>query len=326
MLVCQLMLMAEGAHIERADPGRPRPDNREPRGLTHRRRNALTAYVFILPTIIGVAVFMLYPLASSLYHAFTQWDGLTPATWTGLDNFRYLFTEDPTFWPSMKATGYFVLLSVPSGMIFGLALAVLLNRAYRGVRIFRTIFYLPVVLPSIAVLTLWKYIYDPLYGLANQVLSALHLPTSDWLQSPRMAMPAIVLVGVWGVGGSMIIFLAGLQNVPSEIYEAARVDGAGPFRMFFAITLPMITPILLLQLVLGLVLAFQAFNQIQVMTGGGPDTATYLFMYKIYTDAFGSYPNLGLATAEAWILFVIIMIVTAITLKTSSMWVFEENK
>lgn len=295
------------------------------RGLSHRRRNTLTAYLYISPAIIGVFVFMLYPLVSSLYHAFTKWDGLTPARWTGLANFRYMFFDDPTFWPSLRATGYFVLLSVPSGMVFGLALAVLLNRALAGVRVFRTIFYLPVVLPSIAVLTLWKYIYDPLYGLANQVLRALHLPTSLWLQSSRMAMPAIVIVGIWGVGASMIIFLAGLQNVPTEIYEAARADGAGPVRLFFTITLPLITPILLLQLILGLVLAFQAFNQIQVMTNGGPGTSTYLFMYKIYNDAFGSYPNLGLATAEAWILFVIIMIITGITLKTSSMWVFEEN-
>lgn len=280
----------------------------------------------MLPTIVGVAAFMVYPLLSSAYHAFTEWDGLGPARFNGLDNFRYMLLEDPTFWPSLRATVYFVALTVPSGIIFGLALAVLLNRRTRGVKLFRTVFYLPVVLPSIAVLTLWKYIYDPMYGLANQLLTTLNLPTSEWLQSPRMAMPAIVIIGVWGVGGSMIIFLAALQNVPHEIYEAARTDGAGPIRMFFSITLPMITPILLLQLVLGLVMAFQAFNQIAVLTKGGPDSATTLFMYKIYTDAFGGYPNLGLATAEALMLFVIIMIITAVTLKTSSMWVFEESR
>jgi ABC-type sugar transport system permease subunit len=296
------------------------------RGLSHRRRNTVTAYLFILPTIVGVAVFMIYPLISSAFHAFTKWDGLSPARWTGLDNFRYMLFDDPTFWPSLRATAYFVLLSVPSGIVFGLALAVLLNRVVPGVKLFRTIFYLPVVLPSIAVLTLWKYIYDPLYGLANQLLTDLHLPTSQWLQSSRMAMPAIVIIGIWGVGGSMIIFLAGLQNVPVEVYEAARTDGAGPIRMFFAITLPLITPIILLQLVLGLVLAFQAFNQVAVLTNGGPGTSTTLFMYKIYSDAFGSYPNLGLATAEALILFVIIMIITGVTLRTSSMWVFEETK
>lgn len=294
--------------------------------LSFGSKNTLAAYVFILPTIIGFVVLVLYPVASSLYHAFTEWSGISAARWIGLENFRYLFEQDPTFWPSLRATVYFVLLSVPSGMVLGLGLAMLLNRRLNGVRLFRTIFYLPVVLPSIAVLTLWKYIYDPLYGLANQALEALHLPTSGWLFSPTMAMPSIVIVGLWGVGGTMIIFLAALQNVPAEIYEAARVDGAGSLRLFFGITLPMMTPILLLQLVLGLSFAFQAFNQVQVLTNGGPETATYLFMFKIYQDAFGNYTQLGLATAEAWILFVIVMIVTAITLKTSSMWVFEDNR
>lgn len=294
--------------------------------MSHRTKNTIVAYVFILPTIVGVAVFTVYPMVSSLYHAFTDWTGITPARWVGLKNFRYLFTEDPTFWPSLRATAYFVLLSVPVGLFGGLFLAVLLNRALAGVRVFRTIFYLPVVLPSIAVLTLWKYIYDPMYGLANQALEKLHLPTSAWIFSTKMAMPSIVLIGLWGVGGSMIIFLAALQNVPSEVQEAARVDGAGPFRQFWSITFPMMTPIILLQLVLGLNLAFQAFNQVQVLTSGGPENSTYLFMFKIYSDAFGNYSQLGLATAEAWILFMIVMIITAITLRTSSLWVFEENK
>lgn len=295
-------------------------------GMTQAKRNTIVAYIFILPTIVGVCVFTLYPLASSLYHAFTDWTGITPAKWVGLKNFRYMFTEDPTFWPSLRATAYFVLLSVPVGLFGGLLLAVLLNRALTGVKLFRTIFYLPVVLPSIAVLTLWKYIYDPMYGFANQILEALHLPTSAWIFSTRMAMPSIVLIGLWGVGGSMIIFLAALQNVPTEILDAGRVDGAGSFRLFWSITFPMMTPIILLQLILGLNLAFQAFNQVQVLTQGGPENTTYLFMYKIYNDAFGNYSQLGLATAEAWLLFVIVMIVTAITLRTSSLWVFEENK
>ncbi len=314
-------------------PGRPRRGRRWPTAgrsggaaLSYQTRNTVAAYLFILPTIVGFGVLVVYPVASSLYHAFTEWSGISAARWVGLSNFRYLLGEDPTFWPSLRVTAYFVLLSVPSGMVLGLGLAVLLNRAFAGVRLFRTIFYLPVVLPSIAVLTLWKYIYDPLYGLANEVLRALHLPTSAWLFSTRMAMPAIVIVGLWGVGGSMIIFLAALQNVPTEIYEAARVDGAGPVRLFFSITLPMMTPILLLQLILGLNLAFQAFNQIQVLTNGGPETSTYLFMFKIYQDAFGNYTQLGLATAEAWILFVIVMIITAVTLRTSQMWVFEDNR
>ncbi|HVX44168.1 MAG TPA: sugar ABC transporter permease [Mycobacteriales bacterium] len=294
--------------------------------LTFRARNTITAYIFTLPMIVGVGIFTIYPLISSLYHSFTDWSGVSKAKWVGLENFRYLLTQDPTFWPSLKVTVYYMALSVPAGMIAGLALAVLLNRAFTGVRIFRTIFYLPVVLPSIAVLTLWKYIYDPSYGLANEILGDLHLPTSQWLAGSNSAMPSIVIVGLWGVGGSMIIFLAALQNVPTEMYEAARVDGAGAIRLFRSITLPMMTPILLLQLILGLSAAFQTFNQVQVLTKGGPGTSTNLYMFKIYTDAFGNYTQLGLASAEAWILFLIVLAITAVTLRTSRMWVFEGNE
>ncbi|MFI1092826.1 carbohydrate ABC transporter permease [Streptomyces sp. NPDC020917] len=286
----------------------------------------IAGHLFILPAILGLGLLAVYPLVTSGYHAFTDWNGLTPAKWTGWKNFDYVLRHDPTFWPSLRATGLFVLMSVPASLVVGLALAVLVNRPLRGVRIFRTIFYLPVVLPSIAVLALWKYIYDPQYGLANETLKALHLPTSMWLGSTQMAMPAVVLVGLWGIGGTMMIFLAGLQAVPAELYEAAQVDGAGPVRTFFRITLPMITPILLLQLVLQINLTFQTFNQIAVLTQGKPGTTTDVLMYKIYMDGFGNYlssPQLGYATAEVWVLFVIVMAVTAATLRFSSIWVYS---
>jgi ABC-type sugar transport system permease subunit len=301
----------------------------EQQSRTRRRaawRTALTGHLFILPGILGLGLLIVYPLVTSAYHAFTDWNGLTPATWTGLENFRYLLTRDPTFWPSLRATAYFVLLMVPATLIAGLGLAVLVNRRLPGVRIFRTIFYLPVVLPAIAVLALWKYMYDPQYGLANEILSKLHLPTVAWLGNTRVALPAIVIISVWGVGSTMMIFLAGLQAVPAEMYEAAQLDGAGPVRCFLKITLPMLTPILLLQLILQINLAFQTFNQIAVLTKGGPGTSTDLLMYKIYNDGFYNYlstPQLGFATAEVWILFVIVMVVTGITLRFSSLWVYS---
>ncbi|MCO5970572.1 carbohydrate ABC transporter permease [Actinoallomurus soli] len=288
-------------------------------------RAFLTGHLFILPGILGLGLLVVYPLVTSGYHAFTDWNGLTPAKWTGLKNFRYLLGHDPTFWPSVRATLLFVVITVPAMLAGGLALAVLVNRSLRGVRIFRTIFYLPVVLPSIAVMALWKYVYDPQYGLANQVLKTLHLPTSMWVGSTRMAMPAVVVVGLWGVGSTMMIFLAGLQAVPAELYEAAQVDGAGPIRTFFRITLPMLTPILLLQVVLQMNAAFQTFNQIAILTKGGPGTTTDVLMYKIYSDGFKNYlstPQLGYATAEVWMLFLIVMVVTAITLRFSSIWVY----
>jgi ABC-type sugar transport system permease subunit len=291
-----------------------------------RRSDTRAGYLFIAPALLGFCIFVAYPLIASAYYAFTNWNGLTTPSWVGWQNFQYMFTLDPAFWPSLRATFYFGLLSVPTTLALGLLLAVLLNRAHPGVKIFRTIMYLPVVLPGIAVLTLWKYIYDPLFGLANMALSALHLPTSLWLASEQMAMPSVVIIGLWGVGGTMIIFLAGLQAVPYEIYEAARIDGASAFAIFRRITLPMISPIIFLQLVLQLTGAFQAFNQAKVLTDGGPNFATNLFMYKIYKDGLqGAFPQVGYATAEVWILFFIILVITALTFRTSSMWVYGEN-
>jgi ABC-type sugar transport system permease subunit len=290
-----------------------RPSHRR----NQKRRNTIIGYLFISPAIIGLFLFVVYPMVTSLYHSFTAWNGLTPARWVGLENYRHMFTQDPEFWPSIRVTLLWVVISVPSTIIAGLALAVLINRALKGVKIFRTIFYLPVVLPGVAVLTLWKYIYDPTYGLANEVLRALHLPTSTWLGDKHVVLGAILIVGLWGVGGTMIIFLAGLQAIPTELIEAAKVDGAGAFRRFIRITMPMLGPILLLQLVLGLNGAFQTFNQVAILTKGGPGTSTNLFMFKIYTDGFGNFiasPQLGYATAEVWVLFVIVMVVTLVML------------
>jgi ABC-type sugar transport system permease subunit len=293
---------------------------------TWSRSDAIAGYLFISPAILGFCVFVAYPLIASAYYAFTNWNGLRVARWVGWQNFQYMFTKDPAFWLSLRATVYFGLLSVPSSLVLGLLLAMLLNRALPGVKFFRTMMYLPVVLPGIAVLTLWKYVYDPLFGLANMLLSAVHLPTSLWLGSEQAAMPSIVIIGLWGVGGTMIIFLAGLQAVPQEIYEAAKIDGADAFAIARRITLPMISPIIFLQLVLQLTGAFQAFNQAKVLTDGGPGFATNLFMYKIYKDGLqGAFPQVGYATAEVWVLFLIILLITALTFRTSSMWVYGEN-
>ncbi|MFF0343686.1 carbohydrate ABC transporter permease [Kribbella sp. NPDC004875] len=293
---------------------------------TKRRRDAILGYCFISPAIIGLLLFVAYPMVTSLYHSFTRWNGLTPATWVGLENYKFLFTNDPTFWPSLKVTVLWVVISVPATLLAGLALAVVVNRGIKGVKVFRTIFYLPVVLPAVAVLTLWKYIYDPTYGLANQLLKALHLPTSMWLGDAHVALPAILIVGVWSVGGTMMIFLAGLQAVPDEIQEAAKVDGAGAFRRFTKITLPMIGPIMMLQLMLALNGAFQTFNQVAILTKGGPGHSTNLLMYKIYNDGFADFitsPQLGYATAEVWVLFVIVMLVTVVMLRLTRNRVYQ---
>jgi multiple sugar transport system permease protein len=286
------------------------------------------AYLFIAPAIIGFLVFVGYPLVRSFYLALTKYNGLTNPVFIGLGNFRRLFSTDPAFWPALRATGYLVVLYVPLSLVLGLALAMFLNQRFAGVRVVRTLAYLPVVLPAVATITLWKFILDPQVGLLNTILDRLGLPTSLWLQSPNTSMPSVVLVMLWGVGGTMIIFLAALQSVPTELYEAARVDGAGPWAVFFRITLPMISPIVLLQVILQTTAALQTFNQPKILTNGGPGFSTNVLMLSIYGNGFptlGRIPQLGYASAQVWVLFIIIIAVIALTAKFSSLWTYSDN-
>lgn len=286
------------------------------------------AYLFIAPAIIGFLVFVGYPLIRSFYLALTKYNGLTNPVFIGLGNFRRLFSTDPAFWPALRATGYLVVLYVPLSLVLGLALAMFLNQRFAGVRVVRTLAYLPVVLPAVATITLWKFILDPQVGLLNTILDRLGLPTSLWLQSPNTSMPSVVLVMLWGVGGTMIIFLAALQSVPTELYEAARVDGAGPWAVFFRITLPMISPIVLLQVILQTTAALQTFNQPKILTNGGPGFSTNVLMLSIYGNGFptlGRIPQLGYASAQVWVLFIIIIAVIALTAKFSSLWTYSDN-
>lgn len=286
------------------------------------------AYVFIAPAIIGFSVFVVYPLVRSFYLSLTRWNGLSEPKFLGFDNYRRLFTVDPAFWPSIRATAYLVLLYVPLSLAIGLALAVFCNQRFRGVRFVRTAAYLPVVLPVVATITLWKFMFNPQVGLINTLLGKLHLPTSGWLSSSSMSMPSVVIVMLWGVGGTMIIFLAALQAVPLELYEAAKVDGAGPGSVFFRITLPLISPIMLLQVILQTTAALQTFNQPKILTDGGPGFSTSVLMLQIYKNGFanlGRVPQLGYASAQVWVLFVVIIAVIALTAKFSSLWTYSDN-
>jgi ABC-type sugar transport system permease subunit len=289
------------------------------------------AYVFLAPAIIGFSAFVIYPLIRTVYFALTRYNGLTPPEFIGLQNFRRMFTTDPSFWPSVRATVQLVVLYVPLSLVIGLALAMFCNQRLRGVRIVRTLVYLPVVLPVVATITLWKFVFDPQVGLANQVLGWLHLPTSLWLSSSRMAMPSIVIVMLWGVGSTMIIFLAALQAVPNELYEAARIDGASPRALFFRITLPMISPILFLQVILQMTTALQAFNQPKILSNGGtggPGFSTDVLMLSIYNNGFanlGRVPQLGYASAQVCVLFVAIVLVVSATARFSSIWTYSDN-
>jgi ABC-type sugar transport system permease subunit len=295
-----------------------------------RRREGLIGYLFMSPTVVGFALFVAYPLASAVYLALTKWNGVTKPKFVGARNFVYLVTTDPTFWQSLKATGLYVLMTVPTALLLGLFLAVLLNRSLPGIKALRTLYYVPVVVPSVASLALWKFIFNPTYGMANGLLRGLGLPTSGWLESQLMALPSISIISLWGVGATVIVLLSGLQSVPAELYEAARVDGASGWRRFRHITLPLITPVLFLQLVTGMIAGLQQFNAPMILTkvnsnGGGPNFATYLLAFAVYDSAFNNN-QFGYAMAQVWILFLITLALTVLIFRFSSAYVYYESE
>lgn len=309
-----------------------RGDNMRKPGGRAARRDWLHGYMFIWPSVVGLSVFVIYPAVTSLYYALTEWNGWDPPKWVGLQNFTDIFRHDPLTWVSFKATALYALVSIPASLLLGLWLAVLLNQKVPGIKIFRTIFYLPVVVPAIATAALWKFIYNQRAGLLNQLLALVHIQGPLWLGDPRTMVWALIIMGLWGVGSSMLIFLAGLQSVPEAIYEAAMVDGAGAVQRFWRITLPMITPIIFLQLVTGLINALQTFAQARVILSagmgtppGGQQNAALLWMINIYSSAF-DYHHFGYAEAQVWLLFVVIAILTALIFRSQSRWVYYDNE
>ena len=288
------------------------------------KRESFVAYLFMAPTIIGFTFLVAYPLLSSMYYSLCDWDGLTKPTFIGLENFRFLFFSDPIFWKSIGLTLAFVLMTVPISLVLGMALACLLNKSLPGIRIFRTIYYLPAIVPSVAAMVLWLFIYKSDYGLFNNILLAMGLPAVGWLTDKKVVLISLSIMKFWAVGGTMIIFLSGLQSVPADLYEAADIDGATRIKKFFKITLPLITPILFLQLITGMIGAFQAFNEAAIMTKGGPNYGSHFVAYDIYNNAF-NYSLFGRSSAEVWILFAIIMVFTIIVFRGSEQYVYYEN-
>jgi ABC-type sugar transport system permease subunit len=303
---------------------------RDARPRSARLRDGLIGYLFMSPTVIGFTLFVAYPLAAAVYLALTKWNGVTAPKFVGARNFVYLVATDPTFWQSLKVTGLYVLMTVPTGLALGLFLAVLLNRSLPGIKALRTLYYVPVVVPSVASLALWKFIFNPTYGMANGLLRGVGLPTSGWLESQLMALPSISIISLWGVGATVIVLLSGLQSVPAELYEAARVDGASGWRRFRHITLPLITPVLFLQLVTGMIGGLQQFNAPMILTkvncsGGGPNFATYLLAFAVYDSAFNNN-QFGYAMAQVWILFLITLVLTALIFRFTSAYVYYESE
>jgi multiple sugar transport system permease protein len=276
-----------------------------------------------MPAIIGFVVFSLAPMAVSAVLSLTDWTiGSTPS-FVGIDNYTKMFTSDPLFLKSLGVTTYYTLGAVPLTLVVAFAIAMLLNSKVRGLGIYRTIYYLPTLVPSVANAVLWLWIFNPDFGLLNSTLRQLGAPTSNWVFSETAVVPSLILMSSWGFGNIMVIFLAGLQGVPRHLYEAVSIDGGGAWRQFRHVTLPMMTPVLFYNLVTSIIGTFQAFNQAYIMTQGGPNNASTFYVYYLYTTAF-TKSQMGYASALAWALFVIVMVITVALFRSSNRWVYYE--
>lgn len=285
------------------------------------RRNRMIGLAFISPWIVGFLAFNLYPTIASLYYSFTEYNVLNPPQWTGLGNYAEMFTDDPLFWRSLSNTMYYIVFALPLGMVVSVTLAMLLNTKIRGLAVYRTIFYLPTIVPAVASTILWMWLLDANMGIINTGLGLLGITGPGWLSDPAWFKPALILMSVWGVGGSVVIYLAGLQDVPAELYESAELDGASWWRKTWNITLPMISPVIFFNLVMGLINALQFFTEIYIMTLNKATDSTVFYSVYMFKNAF-KYYHMGYASAQAWVLFAVILGVTLLVFKTSGRWVY----
>lgn len=288
------------------------------------RREAREGYLGILPWVIGFVAFTAGPLLASLVLSFTEWDIVRPPRWVGFANYVRMFTDDALFRNALRVTFYYVALSVPLQLVVGLGLSLLLNIKVRGMNVYRTIFYLPAVLSGVAVALMWIWIMHPDLGVINNLLAVVGIQGPGWFWDKNWALPSIVIMSLWSVGGGAVIYLAGLQNIPPHLYEAAQIDGANRWQRFRVITLPMLTPTLFFQLIVGMIDAFRIFTEAYVITKGGPLGATYFYMLYLYEEAFQNF-NMGYASALGWVLTIIIASCSLVLFLTSNRWVYYED-
>ncbi|CAM3368139.1 sugar ABC transporter permease [Paenibacillus lupini] len=283
--------------------------------------------LFTAPAIIGFIIFTLGPMIASLYLSLTDYNVFKDTThFIGLDNYTKLFSgEDDLFYKSLGTTFYFVILRVPAVIIISFFLAILLNMNLKGRSLFRTIIYLPSIVPAVASSMIWLWLMNPDLGLLNTVLEWLHLPTSSWLFGEGSVIPSVVLTTLWGIGGTVIIFLAGLSGVPKSYYEAIDVDGGGWYSKLRHITIPMLTPTIFFNTIMTIIGSFQVFSEAYILTQGGPNNKSLFFVFYLWRTAFRD-TEMGYASALAWVLFVIIMIFTVLIFKTSKSWVHYEGE
>jgi oligogalacturonide transport system permease protein len=290
------------------------------RRMKRKNKGGLIGLVYILPWIIGFLSLQLIPLINSFWYSFTDFSLLGNYKFVGLQNYHKIFTNDAVFTQSLKVTFYYVLMAVPCKILFALIIALILNQNLKAINLFRTLYYLPSILGgSIAISVLWKYLFMD-KGVVNQFLGLFGIPAHQWLGDPKLALPTIGLVTVWEFGSSMLLFLAGLKQIPTTYYEAAMIDGAGKWKRFWKITLPELSPIMLFNLIMQMINAFQDFTTPFVITGGGPMKSTYLYGMMLYDQGFKFF-KMGYASALSWVLFAIILFLTSLTFKSSQSWV-----
>ena len=295
-------------------------------GDTKRRlgRDALWGYFFIAPAFIFVFGFTVLPVLGAFGISLTDWDMVSPMQYTGLANYQKVFT-DPIAQKTFVNTFYYTFASVPIGMLLALLLAILLNQKLRGLSFFRTAFYLPVISSTVAISVIFVWVLDPSYGLLNRALGLIGISPIPWLTSPQWAMPAVILVTVWrSLGFNMIIFLAALQEIPEELHDAAKIDGASSRQKFLRVVIPLISPAIFFVTVTSIINSFQSFDLVYNMTKGGPARATYLIGYYIWEQAF-KYLNMGYGASIAFVLFFLILIVTLVQWTTRRFWVYGES-
>ncbi|MCL5071936.1 MAG: sugar ABC transporter permease [Actinobacteria bacterium] len=284
----------------------------------------IIGWMFISPWVIGFIAFTVGPMIFAFIMSLTNWSMLKEPSFIGLANYIKIFTDDPLFWKAIKVTLIYTFVSLPLTMAGGLGLAMLLNRNIKGLSWLRAVYYLPLVIPSIASAIMWKWMLSPDYGVVNTLLRVyMHITGPRWFYDTSWALPSFIIMSLWGIGGNMVIYLAGLQGIPDVFYEAADIDGVNAWQRFRYITVPMLSPTIFFTMIMGVIGSFQLFDTAFLITEGGPNHATLFYMLYLYRMGFKSF-KMGYASALAWILFVVVIVITIIQFRLSRKWVYYE--
>jgi len=290
-----------------------------------KKQENLIGYIFASPWLIGIIFLGGFPILASLYISFTNYDMVSAPTWIGLKNYTILFTNDSIFWKSLWNTFYHVMIAIPLGLLVGIILALLLNNKVKGMGVYRTLFYLPNVVSIVAMTLLWMWLFQPSFGIINEILDPIYklfdMEPLRWYQAASSAKMTLILMGLWSAGGSMVIYLAQMQDIPAILYESADIDGANWFQKTFKITLPLMTPSIFFNFIMGIIGGFQVFTIAYIMTGGGPARSTYYYAYYLF-DKMMTDNAMGMASAMAWILLVLVLIITAFALRLNKRVVY----